>query len=203
MSPARARPQGLLLAAGAGRRLDRGPKALLRHRGVTLVEYVTDAMLAGGCGRVTVVSGAGVGEVVEALRPQPAVCCVENPDWSTGMGTSLRRGLEAIGAGVDVLVMPVDRPGISAAEIGRVIDAHCPDGITAAAHRDHTGHLRRGHPVLFDARWTGAAAAAAYGDVGARDLLTAQRDLVQVVDCSDLDDGTDIDEPRDLERLRP
>lgn len=203
MSPTRVRPEGLLLAAGAGHRLGRGPKALLRHCGVTLVEYVTDAMLAGGCARVTVACGAGAGEVAEALSPRPAVHCVENPGWPAGMGTSLRRGLEAIGVGVDVLVMPVDRPGTSASEIERVIDAHRPDGITAAAHRDHIGDLRRGHPVLFDARWTGAAAAAAHGDVGARDLLTAQREFVQVVDCSDLDDGGDVDEPRDLERLTP
>lgn len=197
----RGRTAGLLLAAGAGRRLGRGPKALLCHHGATLVEHVADAMLAGGCDRVTVVTGAGARDVAEALRSRSAVRCVENPDWPGGMGTSLRRGLEAIGCGVDILVMPVDRPGVSAGEIERVIRSHHPGGITAAAHRDRTGHLRRGHPVLFDALWTGAAAAAAHGDVGARELLSTQRELVRLVDCSDLDDGVDVDEPGDLTRL--
>lgn len=190
------------MAAGAGRRLGRGPKALLRHRGVTLVEHVVDAMLAGGCGNVTVVCGAGAERVLEVLGSRAAVHCVVNRDWDAGMGTSLRRGLEVIGTGVDVLVMPVDRPGVIPEEIRRVIVAHHQGSITAAVHRDHTGQLRRGHPVLFDAGWTGAAVAAAHGDVGARDLLTAHREIVQLVDCSDLDDGADVDEPRDLARLR-
>src|SRR5699024_5477432 len=101
------------------------------------------------------------------------------------------------------LVMRVDRPVTGATEIGRAFGAHRPGGFTAAAHRDRDGRLQRGHPVLLDARWTGEAAAAAHDDVGARDVLTARRDLLRVVDCSDLDDGADIDEPHDLARLRP
>ncbi|WP_295652009.1 nucleotidyltransferase family protein [uncultured Dietzia sp.] len=199
----REQPEGLLLAAGEGRRLGRGPKALLRHGGVTLAEHVADAMLAGGCGRVTVVTGAGAREVAEALESLRDVRCIENPDWSAGMGTSLRCGLEALGPGVNVLVMPVDRPGVSATAVERVIHAHGPGGITAAAHRDPGGRLRRGHPVLFAARWTGDAAAAAHGDVGARGLLSTQYELVRLVDCSDLDDGADVDTPDDLTRLAP
>lgn len=170
---------------------------------MTLVEHVVEAMLVGGCARVTVVTGAGAGQVAEVLSTRPAVRCAENPDWRAGMGSSLRWGLGAVGAGVDVLVMPVDRPGASAAEIGRVIRAHRPGGITAAAHRGPAGRLRRGHPVLFDARWTSAAADAAQGDVGARGLLRTRRELVRLVDCSDLDDGADVDRPDDLVRLDP
>lgn len=203
MSPGRRGPAGLLLAAGAGRRLGRGPKALLPHRGRTLVEHVAEAMLLGGCADVTVVCGAGAPDVAAALATRAGARCVENPRWPAGMGTSLRSGLEAIGPGVDVLVMPVDRPGTGAPEIERVIGAHRPGGFTAAAHRDRDGRLQRGHPVLLDARWTGEAAAAAHDDVGARDVLTARRNLLRVVDCSDLDDGADIDEPHDLARLRP
>ena len=116
-------------------------------------------------------------------------------------GTSLRTGLAAIGPGRDVLVTPVDRPGMCAAEVARVLAAHRPGGITAAAHREASGGLRRGHPVLFDAALTTAAAEAAHADVGARDLLRARRDHVQLVDCTDLDDGADLDLPEDLWRL--
>jgi len=48
----------VLLAAGAGTRLGRGPKALLPHRGGTLVEHATATLLAGGCDAVVVVLGA-------------------------------------------------------------------------------------------------------------------------------------------------
>ncbi|WP_172170571.1 nucleotidyltransferase family protein [Brevibacterium sp. CT2-23B] len=197
------RPRGLILAAGAGRRLGRGPKALLvREDGLTLVESVLLALLGGGCTDITVVTGARGAEVARVLDGRDLVSIVDNPEWSSGMGSSLRCGLQTIGPSHDVMVTPVDRPGISAEEVARLIAAHRPGAITAAGHRDPNGSLRRGHPVLFDARWTPHAAAAAHGDVGARDLLEARRSAVDLVDCSDLDDGTDIDEPEDLLRLR-
>lgn len=199
--PAAAPPVGLLLAAGAGRRLGRGPKALLLLRGVPLVEHVARALREGGCAEVVVVTGAGderVGSVVDGM---PWARTEQNPRWREGMGTSLRTGLAAIAPGRDVLVTPVDRPGMCAAEVARVLAAHRPGGITAAAHREASGGLRRGHPVLFDAAWTAAAAEAAHADVGARDLLRARRDHVQLVDCTDLDDGADLDLPEDLWRL--
>ncbi|MGJ5724090.1 hypothetical protein ACSBQT_06925 [Brevibacterium sp. H602] len=99
------------------------------------------------------------------------------------------------------MVTPVDRPGICAAEVARLIAAHRPRAITAAGHCDANGSLHRGHPVLFDESWTSQAAAAAHSDVGARDLLATHRSVVDLVDCSDLDDGADVDVPKDLHRL--
>jgi len=195
-----AAPVGLVLAAGAGRRLGHGPKALLRLNGVTLVQSLADALLTGGCSEVVVVTGAGAAEVSAVLRGQRRVRTVHNPRWAEGMGSSLRRGFEATGHNRDIMVTPVDRPGISAAEVGRIIAAHRPGAITAAAHRDPQGRLRRGHPVLFDACWTSAAKAAAHDDIGARQLLIERRDMVELVDCSDLEDGLDIDVPADLDR---
>lgn len=195
-------PRGLILAAGAGRRLGRGPKALLtREDGLTLVESMVLALLDGGCRDVTVVTGACSEQVASLLGGCDRVSVAFNPDWSSGMGSSLRRGLQAIGPGIDVMVTPVDRPGICAAEVARLIAAHRPRAITAAGHCDANGSLHRGHPVLFDESWTSRAAAAAHGDVGARDLLATHRSVVDLVDCSDLDDGADVDVPKDLHRL--
>lgn len=198
---AAAPPVGLILAAGAGRRLGRGPKALLLLRGAPLVEHVARALREGGCAEVVVVTGAGAERVGAVVDGMPWARTAQNPRWREGMGTSLRTGLAAIGPGRDVLVTPVDRPGTCAAEVARVLAAHRRGGITAAAHREASGGLRRGHPVLLDAAWTAAAAEAAHADVGARDLLRDRRDLVQLVDCTDLDDGADLDLPEDLWRL--
>lgn len=194
-------PAALVLAAGAGRRLGCGPKALLQINGVPLIHSLTDALLSGGCSDITVVTGAQAEEVETAILDRPRVHVAHNPDWTAGMGSSLRCGLQAIGTDRNILVTPVDRPGINAAEVARIIAAHHPGRITAAAHRDPTGRLQRGHPVLFDAVWTAAAAASAHNDVGARELLLAHHDTVALLDCSDLDDGADIDIPADLCRL--
>lgn len=193
-------PVGLVLAAGAGRRLGQGPKALLRINGAPLVVSVSSTLLAGGCSDVVVVTGAGAADATHVLAGQPSVRTAHNPSWVEGMGTSLRRGLQAIAPDRDVMVTPVDRPGITAAEVARIIAAHRPGRITAAAHQGPDGRLRRGHPVLFDARWCPAASAAAHGDVGAKQLLREQGEMLDLVDCSDLEDGSDLDVPADLAR---
>ncbi|HXF03229.1 MAG TPA: NTP transferase domain-containing protein, partial [Arthrobacter sp.] len=55
---------GVLLAAGAGRRLGRGPKALPAGAdGVPLVRKIAEMLRQGGCASVAVVLGAGAAEV--------------------------------------------------------------------------------------------------------------------------------------------
>ena len=84
----------VLLAAGAGTRLGRGPKALLPHRGGTLVEHATAVLLAGGCDAVVVVLGAEAERVRSGSRlDDPRVRVVDNPGWATGMASSLRVGV--------------------------------------------------------------------------------------------------------------
>jgi CTP:molybdopterin cytidylyltransferase MocA len=91
------RTVGLLLAAGAGRRMGR-PKALLRDNdGVPFLERGVQLLLEGGCERVTVVLGASADEARGLLGPSAApVEVVVAEDWDEGMGASLRAGLRAL-----------------------------------------------------------------------------------------------------------
>jgi nicotine blue oxidoreductase len=68
-------------------------------------------------------------------------------------------------------------------------------------YRGPDGKLRRGHPVLFAPGLAAQAAEQATGEAGARPFLSAHPELVELVDCSDLSDGGDIDTPSDLGRL--
>src|ERR1700747_3136520 len=81
---------GMLRAAGSGSRLGR-PKALVELGGQTLAERGVALLRDGGADPVLVVPGA------VALRVHGART-VHNPDWRTGMGTSLAAGLRALGA---------------------------------------------------------------------------------------------------------
>ena len=86
------RTAGLVLAAGAGRRYG-SPKALVRLGDRLLVERAADLLAAGGCDPVLVVLGAAADEVLAtAALPETVL----NPDWATGMGSSLRAGLAAL-----------------------------------------------------------------------------------------------------------
>ncbi|MFE9339907.1 NTP transferase domain-containing protein [Streptomyces sp. NPDC007063] len=204
------RVAGLLLAAGAGRRLGGRPKALLRHSGGFLVEHAARALREGGCGPVYVVLGAA-GERVRETAALPGCVLVDNPDWTQGMGSSLRAGLaavsaadaaaggEGIGPGAEaVLVSLVDQPDIGADAVARVRAAYrSPVTLAAAAYGG-----RRGHPVLLGcAHWTGVARSA-QADAGARGYLRERQDALALVECADLADPSDIDTPDDLHRLR-
>ncbi|MGC0328725.1 CTP:molybdopterin cytidylyltransferase MocA [Streptomyces sp. SAI-170] len=189
---------GLVLAAGGGRRLGGRPKALLTHRGRPLVEHAVAALRAAGCTRVHVVLGASAGAVRE--RAELAGCVlVENPEWEQGMGSSLRAGLESLGAtgARAALVTLVDQPGIGAAAMARVRAAHRDEDSLVAASYDGV----RGHPVLFGAaHWAGIAQSAS-GDQGARTYLREHAREVTLVECSDVAEAYDIDTEADLGHL--
>jgi CTP:molybdopterin cytidylyltransferase MocA len=200
-SDARGRVAGLLLAAGAGRRLGQ-PKALVSHRGRLFVDSAAGLLHAAGCAPVVVVLGARADEV--RARAELTDCqVVDNPDWADGMGSSLRAGLAALAATsadrVDgVLVLPVDVPGVTVEALARVLAAGTA-GRHALVRASYAG--APGHPVLLGrAHWPGVRELAT-GDVGARDYLRAHPPVD--VPCADIASGTDVDRPEDLDRLGP
>jgi CTP:molybdopterin cytidylyltransferase MocA len=188
---------GLVLAAGGGRRLG-GPKALLRYRGLPLVERAVRTAREGGCDPVVVVLGAGAEEVQAQVRLD-AVRVVVNPRWATGMGSSLRAGLAALAetAAQAAVVLLVDMPGISAQAVRRVAALPYPAALVCATYGG-----RRGHPMLLGREhWAGIATLAA-ADVGARPYLAAHGGQVQGVACDDVADNGDVDTPEEAARWR-
>ncbi len=192
--------RGLLLAAGAGRRMG-GPKALLREAsGETFAARGVRVLREGGCARVTVVVGAAAAEVTAAVTGPDAedsgVDVVVAPDWETGMGASLRAGLAAVAAdrGVDAVVVSlVDLPDVGPAVVRRLLSS-VPASPTTLARTSYDG--RPGHPVLIGRdHWAGVARTAE-GDRGARGYFRT-RDHV-LVECGDLATGHDTDTPDHL-----
>ena len=196
---------GLVLAAGAGTRLGLGPKALLPFRGRPLIEHILTQLRNGGCTEITVVLGAQAEQVLTRARLGSART-VLNPDWETGLGSSFRRGVDAVLAvrpdTTSLLVALADQPGLSAAVVARLLGCHQPGRITAAGYQpvDSTA-LRRGHPLVFAPALAADAARTAHADAGARAYLHANPSLIDVIDCSDLADGRDVDTPADLPLL--
>lgn len=187
----------VLLAAGAGTRLRRGPKALLPFRGRTLVEVLAGVLLDGGCRDVVIVLGADAANVGNTADLTPYTV-VQNPDWQTGMGGSFRLGIGAAPAGDHVLIALVDQPGLTRETVARLLSLHRPGRVTAAAYRAPDGSLERGHPLLLDATLRAEAAESAAGDAGARFFLRAHPELIDLVDCSDQSGGEDLDSPDQL-----
>jgi nicotine blue oxidoreductase len=180
---------GLILAAGSGSRLGQ-PKALVRVGDERLVDRAVRTLRDGGAEPIVVVLGAALAEVAGAS-------VVENPDWATGMGSSLRVGLAALPADADaVIVSLVDQPDIGPAVAARLVEAFV-DGATVAV-ASYGG--KRGNPVLLARSTWAEVAELAQGDVGARPFLAAHPELVTAVSCDDIADPADIDTPADLAR---
>jgi CTP:molybdopterin cytidylyltransferase MocA len=179
-----------VLAAGGGRRYG-GPKALVRHEGSLLVERAVATVRAGGCSPIFVVLGAAAAEV-RAQAQLGDVTLVENEGWKSGMGSSLRTGLEALGAtdADAVVVLLVDTPGVTAEAVRRVAQKDGRDSLVAATYGN-----RRGHPVLLGRdHWAGVTLLAT-ADIGARAYLSARSAEVHTVPCEDVSDDTDMDVP--------
>jgi nicotine blue oxidoreductase len=191
---------GLVLAAGAGRRLG-GPKALVRltDDGPTLVETAVARVVDGGCDRVVVVVGASADEVA-ALVAGTGARVVRADDWDEGMGASLRAGLAHLEPGDDdlALVTLVDLPDVGAAVVSRVLAAAVGDGRAALARASYDGVP--GHPVAIGRDHWAAVITTARGDRGARDHLRATPH--HLVECGDLATGRDLDTAGDLDDLQ-
>src|SRR5690349_21156737 len=189
------RVAGVVLAAGGGSRLGQ-PKALVRLGGELLLDRAVRTLRAAGCDPVVVVLGAGAPEALASA--DMAFEPVTNPDWPTGMGSSLRAGLQAVSGRADAAILSVvDPPGMTVATVERLLASWSADGRAAVATYD--GAPR--NPVLLPATTWAAAALSAVGDRGARAWLRAHPGEVSEVACDDVGSAEDIDTAADLRRL--
>ncbi len=181
--------EGLLLAAGAGRRMGT-PKALVTdERGSWLLRGVAN-LLEGGCRHVTVVLGAEAERataLLDGAPGEPRIMVAD--DWADGMGASLRAGMLSLADSTEdaVMLSLVDLPDLVpevVARVGRA--ARSSQGLARAAYDGLPGH-----PVLLGRdHWPGVLESA-QGDQGARSYLA--RHEVELVECGDLATGRDVD----------
>lgn len=172
---------GLLLAAGAGRRMGR-PKALVEGWLARAVDSLAD------CDEVVVVLGARADEARSLLDGRDVDVVVAD-DWDDGMGASLATGLRRLASGARsrALVTLVDLPDVGAEVCRRVLRQ--PDRADVLARAAYDGVP--GHPVLLGRdHWAGVLALSD-GDRGARDYLRAHPP--GLVECGDLAGGADVD----------
>jgi CTP:molybdopterin cytidylyltransferase MocA len=188
------RVAGILLAAGEGSRLGR-PKALVELGGQTLAERGVAMLREGGADPVLVVTGA-------APLSMATVHTVYNPEWRSGMGSSLAAGLRELdrepGAGSGAAVIALaDQPLVGAEAVRRLITVYRRGAAVAVAA--YGGKPR--NPVLIAREHWPAVLELATGDTGARPFLRAHPELVTLVECGDTGSPDDIDTPEDLARL--
>lgn len=160
----------VVLAAGRASRM--GPagkhKLLAEFDGVPLVRRSVETALAVGEGRVVVVTGYREAEIRAALSGL-SITLVSNPEYETGMASSLVAGLSAVAEGAGgMLVMLADMPGVTARHLSKMMEAFHADSGRAVVRAVTEG--QRGNPVILP-KSTFAAVRQLVGDVGARHIV--------------------------------
>jgi molybdenum cofactor cytidylyltransferase len=198
--PAKAAPKigAVVLAAGASSRMG-SDKLLTELGGQAMVRRVVEAVLGSEASPVIVVTGHKAEAVREAL-PGHSVRFINNPDFPSGLSSSLKLGLKALPEDCDGAVIVLgDMPAVTPALIDKLIGAFAPAEGRALCVATHGG--KRGNPVLFARRFF-EEIESIEGDVGARGLIGAYPDLVCEVEADSDAPLIDIDTPEDLAAYR-
>jgi molybdenum cofactor cytidylyltransferase len=193
---ARLRVGAILLAAGEGSRMGGVPKCLLRLQGVPLINRHLIALSGGGIDEVVVVTGYHHAEIEPAVETFP-VTVVRNPHPEEGQQSSVRLGLEALGAKFDiVLIVLADQPLLSSAEFTELISAFKkrPSG-AAIVYPEIQGH--RGNPVVFSGELI-AELLATHKKIGCRQFMDDHPELVHKHITDNDRFILDVDTPEDL-----
>lgn len=187
---------GVVLAAGASSRMGKA-KQLLELNGQPLVERVSRLALEAGFGAVVVVTGARRVAVERALPD--FVHTVYNPDWASGMGSSVHAGLSAAislfpelqYSGFLLTDQPYLTSGLLRDMLSQLQQSSAP-GIAAC----YNGGL--GVPAVFRATLF-SDLLALNGQKGAKSVLHKYRDTLLSVSFPE--GAFDLDLPEDWERL--
>ena len=193
----------VLLAAGAGERLGRRPKALLELGGVPLAMRQLIALSGAGVDEVVVVLGHHADAIEAALRPFP-ITLARNPAPDDGRASSVRIGLQALSPRLDaVIVALADQPLIDAEDITALIGAFKKRGDAAMVVPRvvaEGGEPEPGNPVIFDAalreQWLAGEA-----DLACRKWRLQHPEQVRWLDTDNRRYRIDIDTPDDLQRF--
>jgi molybdenum cofactor cytidylyltransferase len=183
----------VILAAGGSSRLGR-PKQLLELAGKTLLRRAVDTALASSCRPVFVVLGSQSDELAGPIAGMP-VTILFNPDWPSGIASSIRVGIAAARRESDAAVLMLcDQPFVTSAAIDRLVQRHEAGGkaICAAAYE---GTL--GTPALFDASLFGELLELS-GQEGGKKIIQRHAAEVEGVDLPEA--AADIDTEVDFIR---
>ena len=124
---------------------------------------------------------------------------VHNPDYETGLSSSLRVGIDALPADCDGAIIALgDMPRIQAEHLDRLIAAFNP--VEGRAVCVPTKDGKRGNPVLWGQQFF-AEIRDVTGDTGARHLIGTFGELVCDVAIDDDAIFVDVDTPGALSRI--
>lgn len=187
----------VLLAAGGSTRMGQA-KQLLSWGKTTLIEFQVNKLLQIGH-PLYVVLGSDAEKIVPVIKNYPLEIVI-NPDWKTGMGSSIAVGiknvLEDFPFSKAVLFSLIDQPMVSAAHFQKLISIFKAGRKQIIASNSENGWL--GVPTLFDGCYFEELKNLS-SEQGAKTIIKKNRSKVISVDAGDMLE--DMDSPESYRRL--
>ncbi len=185
----------IVLAAGRSSRMG-VQKLLLPFGGKTVTSHIADQLLASTVDKVFVVTGHQPERITAELSGR-RVSIVNNPDYDSGMLSSVRCGLHALPKRCRAVLVAIgDQPSINTELVNLMIQSFAA-GEKKILVPCYEG--KRGHPLLFSAMYR-EEILTQYDDVGLRGLLHAHPDEVFELTVSTFCVLSDMDYPEDYRR---
>ncbi len=156
----------LIMSAGGSTRLD-SPKQLLQWGKDYLINHIIQTALSAKIGPITVVLGSRAQEIQKVI-PAKNLQIVVNPDWQSGMSSSIKAGMASLKSDVDAaLIMLVDQPFVTSGLLMQLVAKMTEGNYEITASRVAGQQC---NPVLFS-RGLFAEIMKISGDRGAKTLL--------------------------------
>src|SRR5262245_15124228 len=186
----------VLLAAGKSERMGKF-KQLLPIGGKTFVEACVDNLLASKADEVLVVTGHNEAAVRAVLADRP-IRIVNNPEYETGMGSSIKRGIESTTIGARAfLIALADQPLVGPDVLNQIISEY-EDSAPLILIPTYLG--RRGHPIILNSTVRQEIMAMDSG-IGLRQITRAHAAFIRYLEVKSESVLLDFDLPGDLDLL--
>jgi len=185
----------IVLAAGQSHRMGT-QKLLLPFGTTTVIAHIVDQLLRSIIDNVYVVVGYERNRIAKELSGRP-ISIVTNPDYTAGMLSSVRCGLQALPKKCEaVLVALGDQPSITSKLVDEMVQSftRTNKGILVPLYRG-----KHGHPILFSELYYDEILTR-YDNVGLRGLLHAHPEDIFELNVSTSAVLLDMDSPEDYQR---
>ena len=187
---------GVVLAAGSSSRMGGSQKLLLEVDGKPMVRHAIEAASEGGCHQVLVVYATT--DVRDAI--DSAAELVHNPQAAKGMSTSLRAGLGRLRSDMEAaLIVLGDQPLVGSRAVSVLLRAWRREGSRPAVAMAGSSDKQKWTPPVVLSRELWPDLETLEGDSGARQLLDAHPELLDIVPAAGRPD--DIDTPDDYAKI--
>lgn len=188
---------GIILSAGESKRMGT-PKQLLPWGKTIVLQRIVDMASASRLEMILLILGCRADEIAGRISLSPQSRILVNQDFREGMGSSVQCGIRNSPPDAEAfMILLGDQPLVDTSAINRLIDSYYENGkgIVIPVYNG-----RRGHPVLFAARFKSELLA--IGDQGAREVVHKHAGEILEVPMDTPHILKDMDTPQDYEKAR-